>query len=78
MFPALDADKIRSYMHDNMANNLKILGKILRSVISGGMAIVNLISLLLITPVVAFTCFATGTSSLPKYAACCRANQKVD
>lgn len=41
-------------MHDNMANNLKILGKILRSVISGGMAIVNLISLLLITPVVAF------------------------
>lgn len=54
MFPALDADKIRSYMHDNMANNLKILGKILRSVISGGMAIVNLISLLLITPVVAF------------------------
>lgn len=27
MFPALDADKIRSYMHDNMANNLKILGK---------------------------------------------------
>ena len=52
--PLLIADKIRSYMHDNMANNLKILGKILRSVISGGMAIVNLISLLLITPVVAF------------------------
>lgn len=54
LFPTIDAEKIRNYMHDNMANNLKILGKILRSLISSGMAIVNLISLLLITPVVAF------------------------
>ncbi len=54
LFPALDAEKIREYLQANMANNLKILGKVLRSLVSGGMAIVNLISLLLITPVVAF------------------------
>lgn len=54
LFPTLEADKIREYINNNMANNLKLLGKILRSLISGGMAIVNLISLLLITPVVAF------------------------
>ena len=54
MFPSLDAEKIREYMKDNMANNLKLLGKILRSLISSGVAIVNLLSLLLITPVVAF------------------------
>ncbi len=54
MFPTLEADKIREYIRANAANNLKLLGKIIRSVISGGMAVVNLISLLLITPVVAF------------------------
>ena len=54
MFPSLDAEKIREYMKDNMANNLKLLGKVLRGLVSGGMAIVNLLSLLLITPVVAF------------------------
>ncbi len=54
LFPTLDAERIREYIRSNTANNLKILGSILRSVVSGGMAIVNLISLLLITPVVAF------------------------
>ncbi len=54
MFPNIDAEKIREYMKDNMANNLKLIGKVLRSVVSSGMAIVNLLSLLLITPVVAF------------------------
>ena len=54
IFPTIDAEKIREYMKANMANNLKILGKVLRSIITGGMAIVNLLSLLLITPIVAF------------------------
>ena len=54
IFPTFDADKIREYVRANAANNLKLLGKIIRSVVSGGMAVVNLISLLLITPVVAF------------------------
>ncbi len=37
-----------------MANSLKIIGSVIRSVISSGFAFFNLMSLLLITPVVAF------------------------
>jgi len=53
-FPGLQPEKIREYLKSNMANGLKLLGNIFRSVISGGFAFVNIISLLLITPVVAF------------------------
>lgn len=53
-FPSLDADKIREYIRANMANGLKFLGSVARSVISSGFAFFNLLSLLLITPVVAF------------------------
>ena len=53
-FPNLDAEKIKTYLRANMSNNLKLLGTVVKGVVSGGMAIVNLISLLLITPVVAF------------------------
>ncbi|MDR1025892.1 MAG: AI-2E family transporter [Lactobacillus sp.] len=53
-FPSLDPEKIRAYLHDNASNSLKIAGNVLRKVISSGFAIVNLVSLLIITPVVAF------------------------
>ncbi len=53
-FPSLEADKIKEYLSSNMSNNLKILGKIVKGLVSGGVAIINLISLLLITPIVAF------------------------
>lgn len=53
-FPALEADKIKAYISSNMSNNLKLFGKVIKGIVSGGMAIVNLLSLLLITPVVAF------------------------
>ncbi len=53
-FPGLQPEKIREYLKSNMANGLKILGNIFRSVISGGFAFVNIMSLILITPVVAF------------------------
>lgn len=53
-FPALEGDKIREAIRGNMGNTLKVIGNILRKVVSGGFAIVNIISLLLITPVVAF------------------------
>ena len=36
------------------ANNMKIAGKLLQKIISGGFALVNLFSLILITPIVAF------------------------
>lgn len=53
-FPSLEADKIKAYIKGNMANGLKIIGSVIRSVISSGFAFFNLLSLLLITPVVTF------------------------
>ena len=53
-FPSLQAEQIKSYLRSNMANNLKLLGGVIKSLVSGSMALINLISLLLITPVVAF------------------------
>ena len=53
-FPALEADKIREAIRGNMGNTLKVVGNILRKLVSSGFALVNIISLLLITPVVAF------------------------
>lgn len=53
-FPDIDAEKIREYIRDNMSNALKVTAKVIGGVISGGFAFVNVISLLLITPVVAF------------------------
>lgn len=53
-FPSLEADKIKMYIRSNMTNGLKLVGSILRGVITSGFAFFNIISLLLITPVVAF------------------------
>ena len=53
-FPNMEAEKIREYMRNNLANTLKLTGSVLRSIITSSFAIFNLISLLLITPVVAF------------------------
>lgn len=53
-FPSLEADKIKMYIRSNMANGLKLVGSILRGVITSGFAFFNIISLILITPVVAF------------------------
>ena len=53
-FPALETDRLRETLRGNMSNGLKMLGMILRRLVSGGFAVVNIISLLLITPVVAF------------------------
>lgn len=73
-FPSLDADKVKEYLRNNMSNGLKVLGSILRSVVTGGMAFFNVLSLLLITPVVAFymlrdwdTFVAKVDSLLPKH-----------
>lgn len=53
-FPDIDAEKIKSYLKGNMSNALKVSAKVIGGVISSGFAFVNIISLLLITPVVAF------------------------
>ncbi len=53
-FPGLQPDKIRESLRGSTANGLKFMGKIVKGVISGGFAFVNILSLLLITPIVAF------------------------
>jgi len=53
-FPGMDVKRLQGNMRSGLSNNLEIFGKITRSLINSGMAIINLISLLLITPVVAF------------------------
>ena len=53
-FPELQPANIKEYIRDNMSNNVKLLGKIVRGLLSNGFAFINLLSLLLITPVVTF------------------------
>jgi len=53
-FPNLEAEKIREFIRGNFANSMKIVGALLKKLVSGGFALVNLLSLLLITPIVAF------------------------
>lgn len=53
-FPALEPEKIREYLNSNISNTLKLTGKLARRLITGGFALVNILSLLLITPIVAF------------------------
>lgn len=53
-FPALSREKIREYLQGNISNGLKLLGSVLRKLITSSYALFNIISLLLITPVVAF------------------------
>ncbi len=53
-FPGMDGEKIRGYIRSNISNWLKVGGNILKSLISSGFALINILSLLLITPVVAF------------------------
>lgn len=53
-FPTIDPQKVRAYMQENTTSGLKLIGSLLQKLVSSGFAVVNIISLLLITPVVAF------------------------
>ena len=53
-FPDLSAEKIKESLHSNAGSGLKIITSVTRKIISSGFAIFNLLSLLIITPVVAF------------------------
>ena len=53
-FPSLGKDSLSSVLQNNLSNSVKILSSILQKLISGSFAVFNIISLLLITPVVAF------------------------
>lgn len=53
-FPSFDPEKIREYLRSNLANGLKLVLAIIRKLVTSGFALFNLLSLLLVTPVVAF------------------------
>ncbi|MBQ8870814.1 MAG: AI-2E family transporter [Alphaproteobacteria bacterium] len=53
-FPSLELNALPEMIKNNLTNSLQLGGKLLKSIISNGFALINLLSLLLITPVVAF------------------------
>jgi predicted PurR-regulated permease PerM len=53
-FPNFNQEKFREYLRGNMSNGLKLIGSLLRKVISGSYAVFNILSLVLITPIVTF------------------------
>ncbi len=53
-FPDLEAANLKNILKENMTSGMQLGGKVLRGLISNGFALINLISLLLIMPVVAF------------------------
>jgi len=53
-FPEMQPLKIKELLSNNMSSGLKIFGSVAKGIISNGFAFINLLSLLLITPVVAF------------------------
>lgn len=53
-FPSLEIDSLPEIIKNNLTNGLQFGGKLLKGLISNGFALINLLSLLLITPVVTF------------------------
>ncbi len=53
-FTGFSSDNLESMLRENAFGSVNLLGKILKSVITNGFAFINLLSLLLISPVVAF------------------------
>ena len=53
-FPSLEIANIKAMLKENMTSGLQFGGRLLKGLINNGFALINLISLLLVTPVVAF------------------------
>ncbi len=53
-FPDMKGSNLEEMVKGNIGNGLKIVGKVLSGLLSNGFALINLISLILITPVVTF------------------------
>lgn len=53
-FPSLQEGNIEEMVKANIGNGLKFVGKVLKSLISNGFAFINLLSLILIMPIVTF------------------------
>jgi len=53
-FPSFDAEKVRDYLKSALTSNFKLAGSLLKNLFSHGFAFLNVLSLLMITPVVTF------------------------
>ena len=53
-YPSFSKEGLMEYLQNNFAQGGKIVGKILQKIITGSFAVVNIVSLLMITPIVAF------------------------
>ena len=53
-FPELKSANLEELIKNNIGNSMKFVGKVLKALISNGFALINLISLLLIMPIVTF------------------------
>ena len=53
-FPQLQPAQIKEYIAENMTGGLAFVGKILNGILANSFALINLLSLLLITPIVTF------------------------
>ena len=53
-FPSLNAQKIREWISSELAENSKLIGSLIKNILAKSFAFINLLSLLLITPVVTF------------------------
>ena len=53
-FPAISKEKVHEFFQENLGNTIKFAGGLLRRLVTGSYALINVLSLILITPVVAF------------------------
>lgn len=53
-FPSLKPENIKTFIFDNMPKTMALSSKIFKSLVHGSVAFINVLSLLVITPVVAF------------------------
>lgn len=66
-FPDFKGGNLEDLVRANIGNSMKVAGKILKSVLSNGFALINLISLLLIMPVVTFYMLRDWDSFVKKF-----------
>jgi predicted PurR-regulated permease PerM len=66
-FPDIQQNNIEGMVKANIGNSLKFLGRVLKALVSNSFALINLISLILITPVVTFYMLRDWNSFVKKF-----------
>lgn len=75
-FPGLIGGNLEEMIKGNIGNGVKFAGALLKGLIANGFAFINLISLILITPIVTFICCGTGIPLSVSLRGCCRKSRK--